>query len=419
MGILHKSGWRQIEPTLVDRLTRSPVVVLTGARQVGKTTLVRNFVGAADRTYVTLDSLTTLDRARNAPETLLEGNAPITIDEVQRAPDLLIAIKAAVDRDRTPGRFLLTGSANLSMLSRVSESLAGRSISLTMRPLVECEKRGDSTERERAPWSGLLDATDTTTALKSLPTPRPIDWRTAAIHGGFPPAAYSATDIDRQLWFENYVQTYVERDLRDLAQIGDLSAFVRLAKLAFLRTGGLINHASLARDADLGRSTAIRWLSILETSYLLTSIPAFATSRAKRLIKAPKFFAGDTGLALHLAGIDTVSELAAQPASGAWLENLVLNDLLVWRENVVPRPALSHWRESNGAEVDFVVEQKRRLLPIEVKSARSVRVDDARHIEMFCEEYGTRAPFGIVLYDGAEAYPLTKHVIAVPLGAVV
>jgi predicted AAA+ superfamily ATPase len=406
---------RLIESTLLDRLRRSPVVVVVGARQTGKTTLVRTFPLARGRRYETLDALATLDRARHEPEALVASEEPLTLDEVQRAPELLIAIKREVDRNRRPGRFLLTGSTNLLLQKGVGDSLAGRAFYLTLRPLTEREKSG----RPAPVWPKLFEAEDAGHAMRSLARKTAFDWRQAALAGGFPPAALISDEVGRQLWFDGYVETYVQRDLRDLAQVGDLGAFARLMKLAAMRNGGLLNHADLARDAALGRTTAQRWLSLLETSYLVTSVPAFAASRGKRLIKAPKLYFGDTGLGLHLAGVADSAMLADEPNQGVWLENVVLNDVLAWRESETRKPEIHHFRSAGGQEIDFVIQQGRRLLPIEIKSKRAARADDARSIDEFCRSMGpARSPFGVLLYDGTETTQLTRYTLAAPLGAI-
>lgn len=406
---------RLLEATLVDRLARMPVVVLTGARQTGKTTLVQSFPGASARQFVSLDALGALDRARREPEVLVREAEHLTIDEVQRAPDLLIAVKRVVDRGRVKGRFLLTGSANLLLLRSVGESLAGRALHLVLRPMTEREKRADGSIPV---WSRLLDADSPAAVQTSLAVSSPVDWRRAALEGGLPPAAFSPSADDRHLWFEAYADTYLQRDLRDLAQVGDLAAFARFLRLVALRTGGLLNYADLARDADLPRTTAQRWLSILEATFVVTLLPAFAESRAKRLIKTPKLYALDTGLALHLANVTVLDGRAPGPPEGVWLENLVLNDLLAWRETEVKKPGVFYRRTAGGEEIDLVVERRGRLLPIEVKSARSVRTTDARALEAFCVEFGSRAPFGLLVYGGRETVRLTEHSVAVPIGAV-
>lgn len=405
---------RLLEPTLLDRLRRFPVVVLTGARQTGKTTLVQSFAGAAERRFLSLDSLAVLDRARRQPEVLVQEGPRLTLDEVQRVPELMLVIKQAVDRDRRPGRFLLTGSANLLLLGMISESLAGRAVHLVLRPMTEREKRAEPTPPS---WGALLAAAGPAEALRAVGAPRVLDWRAAALAGGLPPAALADGPVDRTLWFEGYVDTYVQRDLRQLAQVGDLSAFLRLVQLAALRNGGLLNHAELGRDAGLPRTTAQRWLSILEASFLVTLLLPFAEAKAKRLIKTPKLYVGDTGLGLYLADIDDAEALDRSHAAGTWLEALVLNDLLAWRETEVRKPAIHFRRSVTGEEVDFVIEHRRRLLPVEVKAAPVVRVADARALDRFAEEFDGRAPFGILLYAGTEAAQLTARTIAVPLGA--
>lgn len=401
----------------MDRLRRSPVVVVTGPRQTGKSTLVRSFAGADLRTYETLDALTTLDRALREPEALVDRKGPLTLDEVQRAPSLLLAIKRAVDEQRTPGRFLLTGSANLDVHKGASDSLAGRAVHLVLRPMTEREKRGKA--QSPSPWSGLVRAPSRAAALEVLAErPERLDWRSAALEGGLPPAALEKDPESRAIWFDGYVDTYVQRDLRDLAQVADLGAFLRFTRLCALRTGGLVNHADLARDAAVSAPTAKRWLGLLESTFLVHLVGAFAETRTKRLIKAPKLYFGDVGLALHLAGIHDGSTLDAEPNLGAWLECLVANDLLTYRETEPVKPALHHYRTASNQEVDFVLEHGRRLLPIEVKATRHPRVDDARGIEAFCEELGPRAPFGVLLHDGKEAMALSRRCIAAPLGAV-
>jgi predicted AAA+ superfamily ATPase len=405
---------RAASAALADRLARAPVVVLTGARQTGKTTLLKDERFSAGRTSLTLDSLASLERARAAPDALFEPGRRYAVDEVQRAPELLLAVKRAVDADRRPGAFILSGSSNLLLMKQVSESLAGRTAHVVLRPMTPRERRGDATA---GPWSALVDAADASAALRALPPARKFDWRSEALRGGMPPAALASDADDRALWFEGYVETFVARDLRDLAQVGDLPGFLRLIRLTALRVGGLVNFADLASDAGLPRTTVQRWIALLETSYLLTVLPPYFASKAKRLIKTPKLYGLDAGLGLHLAGVDTAAELDRGPQKGAWLEQLVLNDLLAWRELEVRKPNVFFYRTSDGAEIDFVIERGRRLLPIEVKATKTPRVDDAKHVESFCAESGAQSPFGLLLYDGTESYRLTDRVLAVPLGA--
>jgi predicted AAA+ superfamily ATPase len=396
------------------RLQALPVVVLTGARQTGKTTLARELGARTGRRFISLDPLETREQARKSPASLLGGDSPLTIDEAQRAPELLLEIKAAVDLDRTPGRFLLTGSANLLLMKEVSDSLAGRAVYSTLRPLSERERRGEPQPR----WTDLLSAPTLAAALERIPPHRAFDWRRAALRGGMPALVGVDDPAQRRLWFEGYVDTYLHRDLRDLSQISDLSAFRRVIELATLQTGGLLNVAQLAHHAGLSRATVQRWLALLEISYVTTPVPPYFESRLKRLVKTPKLYALDTALALFILGVHDVEALERLRSVGLWLENLVLNDLLVWRETHVPRPELFHFRSHDRYEVDFVVELDRRAIPIEIKSGERVRVDDASGIDRFCSELPDRAPYGLVLYSGAEARQLSEHALAVPLGCV-
>jgi uncharacterized protein len=381
-----------------------PAVVVTGARQTGKSTLAEQLVPGARR-YATLDDLDVLDAAQHDPDVLVGGPGPVTLDEVQRAPELLRAVKRAIDRDRKAGRFLLTGSANLLLMRRVSESLAGRASYLTLWPMTRREQRGlggcglwdELHNTPEAEWRDMLAGEKDSAE----------DWRMLARRGGFPtPALDLATAADRRIWFDGYVRTYLERDLQDLASISALPDFRRLMRAACLRMGQLVNQTELGRDVALPQPTVHRWLNLLETSYLLVRLPAYAVNRTKRLIKAPKIYWGDTGLALHLA--------EAEEPDGAHLENLVLHDLLAWRDARVERAELGYWRTSIGEEVDFVIEAGGRLLPIEVKSTTRPRLSDATHLRTFRTEYGKKARAGLLLHTGNTLEWLAPDVLAAP-----
>jgi hypothetical protein len=404
---------RTAEAALEAALRRFPVVALTGARQTGKTTLARDRVPGAKRLFRTLDDLDVLDAASRDPARLLEGNDPITLDEVQRAPGLLLAVKRAVDRERKPGRFLLTGSANLLLMRRVSESLAGRAVYFQLGPLTEGEKAG---RPAAPPWSELLRARslDEARGLFRKPAPLP-DWPARALAGGFPRAALAADVAERRAWFDGYVRTYLERDLQQIAAIQELPDFRRLMRTAALREGQVLNQSALARDAGLSQATAHRYLNLLETTYQIIRIPAFKVSRTARLVKAPRLYAGDTGLGAHLAGLEDEAALRSHPGSGAFLEGLVLAAISAWRDLSDSRPEILYWRTQSGQEVDFVLETSRRLLPVEVKASSRATLDDAAGLLAFLQEHGARAPFGLLLHTGADVVPLTSRVLAVPV----
>ena len=382
-----------------------PAVVLTGARQTGKSTLAQQLTPGSRRRFLSLDDLDVADAAKRDPEALLGGVRPVTLDEVQRVPDLLHAVKRAIDRERRPGRFLLTGSANLLLMHRISESLAGRASYVTLWPMTQREQRGLG---RGGVWEELLETRDEEWLdLVATQPGEPEDWRETARRGGFPlPTLRLATHHDREIWFDGYVRTYLERDLRNLSAISSLPDFRRLMRAACLRVGQLVNQTELGRDAALPQPTVSRYLNLLETSYLLVRLPAYAVNRTKRLIKSPKLYWGDTGVALHLAQ-------EAEP-SGACLENLVLHDILAWRDSRLDRAEVLYWRTAVGEEVDFVIEAGNRLLPIEVKATGRPRLRDAAHLRAFRAEYGNAARAGLLLHTGAAVEWLAPDVLAAP-----
>ncbi len=407
MVIIHGMDDRVLPRLAGDRLrahlAAMPAVVLTGARQTGKSTLARSLHPTGR--YATLDDLDVRELAERDPDALVGGAGPVILDEVQRAPDILHAVKRAIDARRERGRFLLTGSANLLLLERVSESLAGRASYLTLWPMSRREQRGDG---RCGRWDDLLASDDDAwpDLLATNPDARE-DWRALARRGGFPtPALELPDDPTRAIWFEAYVNTYVERDLQALSAITALPDFRRTMRAAALRLGQVLNQTDLARDVAVPQPTVHRWLNLLEASYLIVRLPAYATNRTTRLIKSPKLFWSDVGLALHLSGSTT--------PTGAHLENLVLHDLLVWRHARASRADLHHWRTADGREVDLVVEADGALLPIEVKSTARPRVSDTAGLRAFRATHGDRTRAGLLLHDGDHTEWLSADVLAVP-----
>jgi len=400
---------RLVARNLRDRLRVMPAVVVTGARQTGKSTLAQG-LASGTRRYHSLDDLDVVDAARRDPEALVGGDEPVTLDEVQREPDLLRAVKRAIDRRRTPGRFLLTGSANLLLMRQVSESLAGRASYLTLWPMTRREQQGLG---RCGRWDELLGTPDRDWLEMLMAQPDEAeDWHALARRGGFPtPAVHMKSERDRAVWFDGYIRTYLERDLQELSSITALPDFRRLMKAACLRLGQLVNQTELGRDVALSQPTVHRYLNLLETSYVMVRLPAYAVNRTKRLIKSPKLYWGDTGVALHLAG-------GVEPG-GIHLENLVLDDLLAWRDARLEHAEVLYWRTAIGEEVDFVVEVGGRLLPIEVKATGRPRLSDAAHLRSFRAEYGKKARAGLLLHTGKVPEWLAPDVLAVPWWRVV
>lgn len=402
---MNKSSYpRLVASALQRRLEVMPAVIVTGARQTGKSTLARELT-PGPRRYYTLDDLDVVDAARRDPETLLGGPEPVTLDEVQREPELLRAVKRAIDRKRAPGRFLLTGSANLLLMRRISESLAGRASYLTLWPMTRREQLGAGRcgvweELLATPDEGWLD-------LLAAQQEGPEDWRALARRGGFPtPALQLRKHQDRAIWFDGYVRSYLERDLQDLASISALPDFRRLMRAACLRLGQLVNQTELGRDVALPQPTVHRYLNLLETSYLLVRLPAYAANRTKRLIKSAKLYWGDTGVALHLTG--------AAEVAGAHLENLVLHDLVAWRDARLERAEICYWRTAIGEEVDLLIEAGGQLLPIEIKAGARPGLADAKHLRTFRAEYGRKARAGLLLHTGETLDWLAPDVLAAP-----
>jgi predicted AAA+ superfamily ATPase len=394
---------RLVEPALSDRLRVMPAVVVTGARQTGKTTLVQG-LSPGERRYYSLDNLDVLDAARRDAEALLGGAQPVTLDEVQREPALLLAVKRAIDRKRRPGQFLLTGSANLLLMRQVSESLAGRASYLTLWPMTRREQAGLG---RCGVWEELLETPDQEWLdLLAAQPDQSEDWRALARRGGFPtPALHLRTARDRTVWFDGYVRAYLERDLQELSSIAALPDFRRLMRAACLRLGQLLNQTELGRDVALAQPTVHRYLNLLETSYLLVRLPAYAVNRTKRLIKAPKLYWGDTGIALHLG---------SDEPGGAHLENVVLHDLLAWRDARLDGAEVFYWRTAIGEEVDLVIEAAGQLLPIEIKANGRPRLADTKPLRVFRSEYGKKARAALLLHTGNTLEWLTVDVLAAP-----
>lgn len=407
---------RTVSMALEAALRVMPAVVVAGARQTGKSTLARAFgrAGTAHssgpttrsaRRYLSLDDFDVFDLARRDPDALVRDSHPVTLDEVQREPDLLSAVKREIDRERRPGHFLLTGSANLLLMRRVSESLAGRASYLTLWPMTRREQLGLG---QCGIWEELVEIPDRDwLEVIVAGAGGREDWRSWARRGGFPfPAVHLGASEERAIWFDGYVRTYLERDLQMLSSIHSLPDFRRLMRAACLRVGSVVNQTRLGRDVGLSQPTVHRYLNLLETSYLLVRVPAYSVNRTKRLMKSPKLYWGDTGLAMHLSQ-------EAEPR-GAHLENLVLQDLLVWRDSR-PAPAeVLHWRTATGEEVDFVIEARESLLPIEVKATRRPRLRDAAQLRTFRAEYGDAARSGLLLHGGDTLEWLTPEVLAAP-----
>lgn len=403
---------RNLTAPLLEALSDTPVVLLNGARQVGKSTLVQSLQEDHPAQYLTLDDATVLAAASGDPAGFLAGlDGPVILDEVQRAPDLFLAIKASVDRDRRPGRYLLTGSADVFLLPRIAESLAGRMEVLTLWPLSQGEIEG---VRETF--------VDSLFAVKYQPPAGPALDRgeilDLALQGGYPEMLRRISEARRRAWFGSYTTTILQRDVRDLSSIEDITALPRLLSLLAARTTNLLNYSELSRSSGIPASTLKRYFALLEATFLVRPLPPWSDNLSKRLVKSPKLLLTDTGLVAAALGLNR-ERLEEEPQlAGPLLENFVLLEIrkqVTWSET---RPELFHYRTQTGQEVDLLLEDARgRLVGIEVKAGFTVQERDVRTLLGLAETLGKRFLRGVVLYTGERAVPFSEKVMALPMAA--
>ena len=383
------------------------MVVLTGARQVGKSTLLMEENPFRSWPYVSLDDMDQLDLARRNPVGLWAGQDRVVIDEVQKAPGVFSAVKKAVDDSRRKMRFMLSGSANLMMMKQVSESLAGRVVVLSLLPMTESEaaaqKQPDTLARL---LSGNLDF-QKNRAAPDLPLAEQL------IRGQSPPA-FDLPNLNQTIrWWEGYVSTYLERDLRQLSQVESLPDFRQVMRALALRTGQMLNQTEVSRDIKVSQPTVHRYVSLLETSMVLSRLPAFSVNRTKRLIKTPKAYFTDPGMACFLAGHHHPDGLATSREMGALFENLVLLGLRSAAELFTPRGSLYYYRTTTGREVDFVLEHGRDLLAFEVKCTGTPRQSHLSGLRVFLEEY-PECKAGVLVHKGQDIQRMDEKIVALP-----
>ena len=401
---------RKIKSKLLKALTDSPVVLIHGARQTGKSTLVK-YLAENDypAKYLTFDDTGILSAAQNNPHDFVSGYADnLVIDEVQRVPEIFPAIKSSVDKNRKAGKFILTGSANALMLPKVSESLAGRMEILELLPLAQSEI--NNAEYNFIDTLFIDDFKPEHSARKK------DDLINKVLTGGFP-EMLTRKDRERQnTWFKSYITTILQRDVRDIANIEKLSDLPKLLSLFATRAGTLLNFAELSRSSAIPQTTLKRYVSLLETIFMIHIIPAWSGNLSKRLIKTPKVYLNDTGLLSHLIGFEQDKILTNSLSWGRLLENFVLMELLkqaTWSEFNL---SLYHFRSASGQEVDFVIERRDGMLvAIEVKATSKVTASDFNQIKVFADETGKRFSKGIVLYAGNEVIPFAKNLFALPV----
>jgi hypothetical protein len=388
-------------------------VLLNGARQTGKSTLVKSLAKKEYRaSYVTFDDATALSAAAKDPAGFLSGfEGPLILDEIQRAPELFSAIKAEVDRSRRPGRFLLTGSANVLLLPNLSESLAGRMEIITLWPL----SQGEIASVKERFVDSIFDRDFKCSAQNPMDR---NDILNRAIVGSFPEVISRRSSSRRKAWFRSYVTTITQRDIRDIASIEHLTEIPRLLSLLASRSGSLLNYAEISRSLGIPQTTLKRYISLLQMTFLVQMTSPWSANLGKRLVRSPKVFLADSGLMASILGFEDGGNAPSGELVGQLIENFVITELykqITWSE---VKPTLFHFRTSAGHEVDAILENSRgEIVGIEVKASKTVTARDFRGLELLDASLGKRFLRGIVLYTGQEPIHFRPNLSALPISA--
>ena len=400
---------RTLENFVNRAATQFPVLLVTGARQVGKTTLLEH-LGQSEQSYVTLDDPLVLALAKSDPALFLQRfPPPVLIDEIQYAPELLPYIKMMVDRQREPSQFWLTGSQQFHLMKGISESLAGRVVIINLLGLSYGEVRGQGTS-----VTPFLPAEESFRQSESTSEPFTLKELYRRIWRGSFPAIALNEQMERDPFYSSYIQTYLQRDVRDLTRIGDEMAFLRFLRASAARTGQLLNLASLARDADIAPNTAKNWLSVLQTSNIIYLLEPYHTNVTKRLVKAPKLYFLDTGLAAYLTEWATPETLEAGAYSGAIFETWIITELLKSYWHNGRQAPIYFYRDKDQREIDVLIVQDGKVYPIEIKKTASPSKRDIRHFSVL-DNIRVESGSGGLICLCNQLLPLTQTVNAVPL----
>lgn len=397
---------RAIASQIRAALGDMPVVVVTGMRQTGKSTFLQQQKELQGRRYITFDDFEYLEAAKQDPASFLQeeirSHQFLSIDEAQKCPEMLTAIKRIVDREKRPGQFLLSGSSNFALIKGVTETLAGRSVYFTMHPFTrrEADRKTQGKSFLKSFWEKG--------EIPKVKNFRPIEAEN--IRSGGMPSVCLGKVKNENIWFKGFEQTYLERDVRDLSQVGNIMLFRSLLRLAALRTGQILSVSQLGRDARLNSATTSRYLSLLEASFIAYRLYPYLNNRASRLVKAPKLYFTDSGLASFLIGTDY--------GKGALFETYIAQNIVGIIDAEVPDAKVYFWNVQGRHEVDFVIEKGSRCIAIEAKDKKRWDAGDLSGLKAFIEAT-PQCIAGILAYNGTEAVKLGEKIWAAPAGMVI
>lgn len=394
---------RSIEPILKTALKIAPIVLLKGARQVGKSTLSM----ALEREYIVLDDISTRVNAKNDPNRFIETVIkPICIDEIQKVPELLESLKLYIDKNRHNGDFLITGSANVLDMKQAQDTLAGRIIEIDLAPLSIKEKQGKSEENiiDKL-FDYYFDITKTTSqqVVKDI------------LQGGYPDVQPLQTPLEKKLWFSSYVSTYIERDARDLGEFRDIDSFFRFVNILAPRSTALLNKSNIANEVGIRVETCENYLVILEQTFQIRLVRPYFENIGKRFVKSPKIFLNDTGVMAYFLGIYTEKQFETSSYKGELVETFVLNELTKHLGFAMEETQLYHYRTNDKREIDFILKRNDTIIAIEVKSSSKVGKEDFRHILDY-QANSSQKILGVVFYMGENVLHINEQCVALPMG---
>jgi len=394
---------RSISPILETALKISPIVLLKGARQVGKSTLAMEF----GHHYIVLDDVSTRINAKDDPNRFVEMlQKPVTIDEIQKVPELLESLKIYIDKHRNNGDFLITGSANILDMKQTKDTLAGRIVELNLYSL-------SLKERANKPQENVIDrlfSYDFNTI--EVETNRVVE---DILKGGYPAVQNLELPLEKKLWFSSYVSTYIERDARDLGDFRDIDSFYRFVNIIAPRSTTLLNKSKIAKEVGIRIETVENYLVILEQTFQLCTLRPFYENIGKQFVKSSKLFLNDTGVMSYFLGIYTISQFESSRYKGALVETFVFNELLKHCGFTMEDTKIYHYLTNDKKEIDFILERNNRVIAVEVKSSSKVGKDDFRHI-MDYQKKSSKNIFGIVFYMGNNVLHINEKCVALPMG---